>query len=84
MANISYLDTTPGFHSWNRGPDPAVTKRIEKLRQRRKHIIGQAARILSCRSVGGEARVVTRIEKLAALHAEYYRAGCEIISLELL
>lgn len=83
MANVAYIDTAPGS-DWKRGPDPAISKRVERLRQRRKRIVAQAGRVLAYRSVGGESTVVKRLEKLARLHAEYCSAGSEIIALELL
>jgi hypothetical protein len=81
MANLAVVDA---LDTWSRGPDTDRAKRLTELRICRRAAWGEAEELLTRRRYGGEAGLLTRFHRLAALHATYQTITLEILALELL
>jgi hypothetical protein len=82
MAQLSVVDTTPD--NWDRGPDQRRAQRLAQLYHRRDRVFDKARHLVGSRPPRRRDLVLIRLEKLAALHAQYDALAHRILALELL
>lgn len=67
---------------WDREPDARRARQLHALKARRARLLNRARTLMTCRTLGGDARIVARLARLGALGAEYQRLAYEIIAIE--